>query len=133
MSADVAWNLAACSGHRTDLFFAQSYDTVQDKADTAEALRICRSCLIRASCLQAAMDLEGRAGRAGRYGILGGLKSGQRAGLPRPPKADEARARCGSSSGLKGHVRRGEPVCVACRAGNAAYRRGMAAKKRAAA
>ena len=132
MSA-VAWNLAACIPYPTDWWFAQSYDSAQDALDTAAALSVCRSCLIRTSCLQAAMDLEGRAGRAGRYGILGGLKSGQRANLPRPPKADQARARCGSSSGLKGHVRRGEPVCVACREGNAAYRRGMAAKKRAAA
>ena len=128
----VPWDLAACAGMRTDLFFAQSYDTEQDKVDTARALSVCRACLIRDACLQDALDAEAGTGRFYRYGIRGGLKGGQRAKLPRPPRV-EVRAHCGSPSGMKGHQRRGEAVCATCAEANRVYRRALAAKARAAA
>ena len=125
MSA-VPWSLAACIGEDPELFFAQSHNLAQDALDTAAALRVCRRCLIRASCLQNAMEREGGAGRAGRWGVAGGLKSGQRALLPRPtPKVVEHE--CGSDRAYRLHVRRGEAPDVACIEANRAYRRSRAA------
>ena len=67
-----AWqDLAACADADPDLFFAA------DEAAQNEALTWCARCPVRESCLESALR------RGERFGIWGGLREAERAGLLR--------------------------------------------------
>ncbi|MFD6425082.1 WhiB family transcriptional regulator [Streptomyces sp. NPDC060198] len=88
---NVQWDLAACRGMDTNLWFPEGRTNTADKA-RAEAKAICLACLIREDCLGDALDEEEGTGASTRQGIRGGLTPRQRydlatrrAGAP-PPK-----------------------------------------------
>ena len=72
MTAD--WEGAACRGCDPELWYADD----RHKADRAEALTICRGCVAREVCLQAAMAEEAAVGNFNRQGVRGGLTALQR-------------------------------------------------------
>lgn len=73
-----AWyDRAACAGQDTDLWFPR-------QPAGSPAMETCRICPVRAECLLEALQEEG-SGYAHRYGIRGGLTSGQRKLLPTLP------------------------------------------------
>ena len=66
------WTLdALCAQVDPELFFPEK------GGSTREAIAVCRSCEVRAECLQAALDNEER------FGIWGGLSERQRRRLAR--------------------------------------------------
>lgn len=68
-------DLAACANADPDLFFAT------DDAAQEEALTWCARCPVREPCLRTALE------RGERFGIWGGLRESDRAGLLRRQRA----------------------------------------------
>jgi hypothetical protein len=105
-----------------ELWFAH---TVEQKPAVAEAIRICYRCPIRLACLREALNAEGRANKADRYGIRGGLTSYQRwlvyeelvkRKTGQGPK--RKLAKCGTRSGYQRHLREKTQICAPCRQAN---------------
>lgn len=56
-------------------------ETYFDERSSGAALAACRYCPVREQCLAWALELEGALAASHRYGVYGGLTSGQRAKL----------------------------------------------------
>lgn len=101
---------AACQGADDGLFFPGT----TGKANAAKALRICRTCEVRAECLQHALTA------VEQYGVWGGKTEQElremRKMRKRPPV-------CGTEAGYRNHFRRGEKPCGACIEGAGTERR----------
>lgn len=65
---------AACLTEDPELFYPKPGNSRGIEA----AKRICRSCLVRADCLEAALADEGGRSKDGRYGVRGGLTGDER-------------------------------------------------------
>lgn len=95
------WQVAACRGMDTELFFLPS--SASD-AETALARGACAACRVSAECLAAAMEEEGRRGEESRFGLRGGLTPRQRARLYGAERDARSRRR---REALRGQVEEG--------------------------
>ena len=103
----VDWNLAACIGYDTELWFPSTNFGKRDAAwDTPRA--ICKTCPIVAECLKLAQD-------TGQYdGMWGGLSEKERAAIRKRNAKKREPIVCGTSRGHDQHKRKGEK-CEPCR------------------
>lgn len=112
---------AACRNKKLDLFFPDggtSVDRAQVKKDiTRRAKTICGRCPVRQACADWALDEHIE------YGIYGGLDETERRKILRARGAIQQSgpgrplAPCGTKAAYERHVRYGEPIDDACRAG----------------
>jgi WhiB family redox-sensing transcriptional regulator len=65
---------AACLTEDPEKF----YPTPGDEPGIAAAKRVCRSCLVRADCLEAALADEGGRSKDGRHGVRGQMTGDER-------------------------------------------------------
>ncbi len=113
---------------------AHSQFRAKREAAYAQARAICQSCPVRLACLNAAIDIEGRAKPGGREGMWGGLDPFERAALARTTGAKSHKSRRqpvrhGTSGGSEAHRKRGEKPCTLCVDAERTYRRDLAAKR----
>lgn len=128
-------NQAACLA-AGDLMFPEP----GDRRGVIEAKRVCAACPVIEACLADAMAEEGGRGKASRFGIRGGLDTGQRHAMyrrlvpapktVRPDNSGKPLAPCGTQAAYDRHVRRKEPVDEACRQAHADRRRADRAQAR---
>lgn len=108
---------AACRNEDPELFFPIG-TSGPALLQVEQAKAVCRRCPVSAECLTWAMD------RPEEYGIWGGLTEGERRALrapkapPRRPRSDRPPQPCGTPAAYRRHLRRGEPIDDACRAGH---------------
>lgn len=125
------WRTLAACAELEDVMFPD----ITDVKGTTLAKSYCARCPVLQACLDEAMAEEGSKKTAYRYGIRGGLTTGERYrryldGLP-PKEPVEARPRvsrkppapCGTEAGYHRHKRHGEPVCDDCRQEHNAQKR----------
>ncbi|MEV0176858.1 WhiB family transcriptional regulator [Streptomyces sp. NPDC050803] len=121
-----AWEAnAACAQWDADLWFSSQALTT--------AVAICAACPVLDACRDAVLQREKGLPKCRRQGVVAGLTGAQRHALERrterPPVERPARAPagparkqpapCGTRAAYQRHLRRGEPVCEACRSANA--------------
>lgn len=98
---------AACIAADNTVFFP----TRSGNSNTAEALRICRTCVVATECLDHALTAPEQ------FGVWGGTTQWERRDMaparkrPRPP-------RCGTEAAYARHRRLGEQPCGACMEAN---------------
>src|SRR5690606_31068355 len=81
---DLSWrDLGACQGMPADLFSPERGDS------TEEAKEVCRGCVVRAQCLEYALE------NSERFGIWGGTSERQRRRMRRARRTGERRHRPG--------------------------------------
>lgn len=99
------WRHAACIGATAKMF-----------GQSVEAVAVCESCPVQASCLADARDYELDRRSADVAGVRGGLTATQRVAVYRRirPTPHTRRAECGTSAGYHAHRRRGEEPCRIC-------------------
>jgi WhiB family redox-sensing transcriptional regulator len=84
VTPDLSWrDLGACQGMPIDLFFPERGDS------TEEAKEVCRGCVVRAQCLEYALE------NSERFGIWGGTSERQRRRMRRARRTGERRHRPG--------------------------------------
>lgn len=77
-----SWEHAAiCAGIDPELFYPSSYTGADGRYQTQLALMLCSACPVRAFCLNAVLEREGRLTADNRYGIWGGMTPLDRADL----------------------------------------------------
>jgi hypothetical protein len=131
-----AWRAQAACIDTGDLMFPDP----GDRRSVTEAKRVCAGCPVMEVCLADAMDDEHGRSKANRFGIRGGLDTGQRyakyrrqvpaPAIRRPPTSGKPLAPCGTQGAYDRHLRRGEPVDDACRKAHADRRREDRARAR---
>jgi hypothetical protein len=85
-----------------------------DRADTAAAVAICKTCPVAQLCLERALADEGSIGASSRFGIFGGLDPKQRMKLDRKRRGlthPYPHFPCGTEAAYYRHSRKGEPIC----------------------
>lgn len=113
------WSEASCAEIDPELFYPNSFSTIEGTMQTAAALSICRACPVAAFCLRDAMQAEGSAGPTTRYGIRGGLTPAGRARLyastrPKERVYGEPGEGCGTSAGYQRHRKTKTLTCKPC-------------------
>lgn len=94
-----------------------------DPLDREEAVSICRSCPVVATCLDQALEDEKKF-PGGRHGVWGGLTADARQTLVEGiRRTRRAVAVCGTEGGYARHRRLGEDTCSDCRSAHAAATR----------
>lgn len=109
---------AACVGTSPEAFFPPH----RDVSGIEYARNFCRTwCLVIEKCLENTMAIEDGLGRQTRFGVFGGLSSGQRYELYRErlkaagkTPSDEV-APCGTYGAYQRHLAAGESACDECR------------------
>ena len=81
----IDWKRAACHGADTEIFFAESPETL------ATALEYCHKCPleVKEACLEVALTAEPQTGKGTLYGVYGGLTPNQRKELALSPTAQK--------------------------------------------
>ncbi|MFB7900284.1 WhiB family transcriptional regulator [Streptomyces xiamenensis] len=80
------WELSAsCAQSDPDAWFPTT-----DGDNGSAAIRICRACVVRQECLDAAMAEEAGDGRRNRHGIRGGLYASERLALAQQHTLEQA-------------------------------------------
>ena len=123
MSLNVNWmEHAACAGHPApDIFFPTKVGKAALK-QAAEAQRICATCPVIAQC-----DAFRKA--TGSVGVWGARLVAIRDGHT-PDDMRYRKARCGTVSGYRRHIRLNEAVCPSCRAAKIASETPMGSQKK---
>ena len=113
---EVTWWDAACRGQDPLTWFPTGYNAANNRAQTAEAKRVCSTCTIKAACLKYELAKEGRMNIEGRAGIWGGLDEKERYALAfrKPGRAPLPCGQPTQNASYKRHLHAGE-TCAVCR------------------
>lgn len=99
---------AACRDSDPDLWFPASDNLRYSDPRVLAAVRICRSCPVKAECLEEALAND-------MCGIWGGTTGRERTEIKHRAERGETQPPCGTKAAYARHQRRGEPTCDACR------------------